>query len=108
MIGEHVDYALFGVLPAAIENQMAIAIRATPDSKGSITVSNLDPEYTEATFSASKDNVGNWGLVIDQKALRWESYVKAGYLVGPWYLHSNEVSDWIVCRAFWNDSLRDQ
>jgi galactokinase len=96
MIGEHVDYALFGVLPAAIENQMAIAIRATPDSKGSITVSNLDPKYTEATFSASKDSVGNWGLAIDQKALRWESYVKAGYLVGPWYSYGNKVSDWFI------------
>lgn len=80
-LGEHIDYSLFGVLPAAIENQMAIAIRATPSSNGSITVSNRDSDYTPATFSAIKDDKGEWDLAIDQKALRWESYVKAGYLV---------------------------
>lgn len=79
--GEHIDYALFGVLPAAIENQMAIALRATPDSNGTVQVSNVDSKYTDASFSAFKDANGDWTLAMDPKALRWESYVKAGYLV---------------------------
>ncbi|KAG8848535.1 galactokinase [Serendipita sp. 411] len=78
--GEHIDYALFGVLPAAIENELAIAVRATPDSNGEIIVDNVDPKYTKTGFSAMEDVNGEWDLAIDPKALRWESYVKAAYL----------------------------
>jgi len=80
-IGDHIDYALFGVLPAAIENELAIAIRATPNSSGAIKVANTDTMYTDATFTALRRSNGEWDLAIDPKALRWESYVKAGYLV---------------------------
>jgi galactokinase len=72
---------LFGVLPAAIENELVIAIRVAPDSNGKIKVANTDADYTEAEFAASREGSGEWDLAIDPKALRWESYVKAGYLV---------------------------
>lgn len=80
IIGEHIDYALFGVLPAAIENELAIAIRVTPDSNGLVKVANTDAKYTSAEFTATRNGTGEWDLAIDPKALRWESYVKAGYL----------------------------
>ncbi|KAG8812554.1 galactokinase [Serendipita sp. 399] len=80
IIGEHIDYALFGVLPAAIENELTIAVRATPDSDGVIVVDNTDPKYTKTSFSALKRENDEWDLAIDPEALRWESYVKAAYL----------------------------
>lgn len=89
IIGEHIDYALFGVLPAAIEKELVIAIRATPESKGLVEVDNMNSKYTKASFTAlrrseskdgGKDQEGEWDLAINPKGLRWESYVKAGYL----------------------------
>jgi galactokinase len=80
-LGEHIDYALFGVFPAAIENELVIAIRALETSEGQVTVDNMDPKYSKVSFSATRGQNGEWDLAIDPKALRWESYVKAGYLV---------------------------
>jgi hypothetical protein len=53
----------------------------TPDSNDKVKVANTDANYTEAEFAASRGGSGEWDLAIDPKALRWESYVKAGYLV---------------------------
>ena len=77
IIGEHIDYALFGVLPAAIENDLVIAIahNETP----AVTIDNVEGKYTKATFEA-EPNAGVWDLPIDAD-LHWSGYVKAGYLV---------------------------
>jgi hypothetical protein len=48
-----------------------------------VKVANTDAKYTEAEFTASREGNGEWDLDINPKALRWESYVKAGYLVSP-------------------------
>ena len=89
LIGEHIDYALFGVFPAAVERDILIALAPRPvgDAPG-VVVANAESKYTERTFTPSRitTNVDAgdqdaWVIDIDTEELRWDSYVKAGYYV---------------------------
>ncbi|KAH9921854.1 ribosomal protein S5 domain 2-type protein, partial [Fomitopsis serialis] len=97
IIGEHIDYVLFGCLPAAVEQDILIACGpSTQSSAGSVAAQNLNPKYTPQTFTPMLKNTPtpssaeqkqaegavhaeSWYLDINKRELRWESYVKAGY-----------------------------
>ncbi|KIJ51519.1 hypothetical protein M422DRAFT_58977 [Sphaerobolus stellatus SS14] len=80
LIGEHIDYALFGVFPAAIERDILIACAPREgDFTGHVVAENLDAKYDIQSFTPTKDDSGKLHLEIDKNQLRWESYVKAGY-----------------------------
>ncbi|KAE9398900.1 galactokinase gal [Gymnopus androsaceus JB14] len=94
LVGEHIDYCLFGVLPAAVERDILIAIGPRPnhraeDAPGSVIAENMQTKYMRQVFapaprrraSVSEEEVHleEWHLDINTKELRWESYVKAGY-----------------------------
>ncbi|OAX42712.1 galactokinase gal [Rhizopogon vinicolor AM-OR11-026] len=99
--GEHIDYAHFGVFPAAIEHDILIACapqsmsttitHTSTNQPGSVVAENLHTRYTRQVFTPTRRHtvgddvlqgavrVAPWHLDIDKSELRWESYVKAGY-----------------------------
>jgi galactokinase len=70
LIGEHVDYMGFSVLPMALTNDVLIAAGTDPDCTSAPTVSaiNIDPIYPKQTF-----DVGS--VIPDGK---WHNYLACG------------------------------
>jgi len=98
LIGEHIDYALFGVFPAAIERDILLACAPREgDFTGYVVAENLDSKYDRQSFIPIKDHASNWHMDIDKNQLRWESYVKAGYYGVLEHFFKNEDEKPIGC-----------
>lgn len=106
--GEHIDYALFGVFPAAIERDILIAVAPRDEAEpGHVTAENSENKYSRQTFGPIKNDLNEWTLDIDKTQLRWESYVKAGYYVqslSP--VERSSAADSNLFRAFLNASSK--
>ncbi|KAJ3066453.1 N-acetylgalactosamine kinase [Podochytrium sp. JEL0797] len=82
IIGEHIDYCGFSVLPMAVDRDVLVAVYATPNTSTTepsvITLTNTDSQkYKDTTFTHSfKDpNV----IEIDASLHAWSNYFKCGY-----------------------------
>ncbi|KAG4443407.1 hypothetical protein IFR05_001086 [Cadophora sp. M221] len=79
IIGEHIDYSLYSVLPMAITADVLLAVRVIDDSQApegsyKIKVSNIQPEK----FPAHEFDIPYETVDIDAKVHEWTNYFKSG------------------------------
>lgn len=74
VVGEHVDYCGFGVLPFALEQDVRVTVSRRSD--GMVVAENADPDrFPAATWPASDASFD-----IRKEALHWSHYVRCGFL----------------------------
>jgi len=74
IIGEHIDYSLYEVLPMAITADVLIAFAVVPKSS-TFKVANIDDSKFPAREFEAEDN---GEITIDASSLEWSNYFKAG------------------------------
>ncbi|KAL5002316.1 ribosomal protein S5 domain 2-type protein [Aspergillus recurvatus] len=80
IIGEHIDYNLYDVLPTAVSVDVIIAVKVVPSAgpEPTVKISNVLPgKFPTREFTVPKDS----DVEIDPKKHEWVNYFKAG-LVG--------------------------
>ncbi|KAG0317909.1 galactokinase [Dissophora globulifera] len=76
LIGEHVDYSGFGVLPMAIEDDCLIAV-AVNESSSDVKFANINKKYSSLEFSPKSSQDGY--VDINPELHVWSNYFAAGY-----------------------------
>lgn len=90
LIGEHIDYSLYNVLPMAVCQDVLIAVRALPASLNEATISITNTD--EARFRGrviKLDQTG--GITIDATKHLWTNYLMSG-LIGAVELLKRSIS----------------
>ena len=72
LIGEHIDYEGYSVLPMAIGLDTIVAVKVDRESD-KLIVSNTDPAYTPKEFGVDPDQP------VDTASLHWTNYFMCGY-----------------------------
>ncbi|EGD75429.1 galactokinase 2 [Salpingoeca rosetta] len=70
LIGEHIDYSGYGVLPMAIEQDILIAV--APNDTNTLNISNVNSKFATRNMSC-------WPVDIDDTKHEWTNYFLAGY-----------------------------
>ncbi|QID84210.1 transcriptional regulator gal3 [Saccharomyces pastorianus] len=83
LIGEHIDYCDFSVLPLAIDVDMLCAVKVMDEKNPSITLTNADPKFAQRKFDLPLD--GSY-ISIDPSVSDWSNYFKCGLHVAHSYL----------------------
>ncbi|GCE99670.1 galactokinase [Zygosaccharomyces mellis] len=76
IIGEHIDYCNFSVLPMAIDVEMLLAVHVVRGST-SIELKNADPKFAPRCFDIPLEA----SIGIDPALSDWSNYFKCGLLV---------------------------
>jgi len=76
IIGEHIDYSLYEVVPMAVEQDVLLAVALAPaNGKPRVRLANLDT----TKFPGRDFEITNDGLIeIDSTVHEWTNYFKAG------------------------------
>jgi N-acetylgalactosamine kinase len=72
LIGEHIDYEGYSVLPMALAVDTIVAVKVDTTSN-KLTVSNTEEKYTTKVFDADCDQA------VDVASFHWTNYVVCGY-----------------------------
>ncbi|KHN98636.1 galactokinase [Metarhizium album ARSEF 1941] len=79
ILGEHIDYSLYSVLPMAITADSIMAVSSTPTAKGASTFKVRLANMDKSKFAASEFDVPADGDVeIDASKFEWTNYFKSG------------------------------
>ncbi|KAG7245495.1 hypothetical protein INR49_010946 [Caranx melampygus] len=70
LIGEHIDYCGYSVLPMAIDQSIMAAVSV--NNSGTIQLANTNPQYTDFTVSCLED------IAIDRDNPKWYYYFLCG------------------------------
>lgn len=74
LIGEHIDYSLYEVLPMAIAADVLVAVRVSSEAK--VDVANVE----QSNFKSMSFSIPSTGEVeIDASTHEWTNYFKAGF-----------------------------
>lgn len=86
VIGEHIDYELFSVFPAALSADMVMAVKI--DSAPQVHLTNIDPrDFPDKHF----DLVGNGiDIPIDADNVTWGDYFKTCVIVASKFLFKRD------------------
>ncbi len=75
IIGEHIDYSLYNVLPMAVTVDALIAVKVSTQDKPRIKIADIHPDrYPSSEFEIPVDS----DVEIDPKKHEWTNYFKAG------------------------------
>lgn len=87
LIGEHIDYSDFSVLPLPLERDMLCAVRPLPFSETqnpAVTLANSQPQrFAGRRFDLPLDGTQ---VTIDPSVSDWSNYFKCGLYVAQLYL----------------------
>ncbi|KAJ3023930.1 galactokinase [Thoreauomyces humboldtii] len=78
LIGEHIDYCGFSVLPMAIDRDFVIAVKVVPteaSSAAKVSLANTDSRFPERSFEHEYEG----HVTIDASLHEWSNYFKCGY-----------------------------
>ncbi|ONK61691.1 uncharacterized protein A4U43_C08F32570 [Asparagus officinalis] len=73
LIGEHIDYEGYSVLPMAIRQDTIVGIKKRSDSKPLLRIGNVNDKYSLCTYPADPNQE------IDLKNHKWGHYFICGY-----------------------------
>lgn len=78
IIGEHIDYNLYDVLPTAVSVDVIMAVKVVPTTgESTVKIANVQPDnFPSREFTVPRDT----DIEIDPKKHEWVNYFKAGLL----------------------------
>ena len=75
LIGEHVDYSGYSVLPMAIEKDVIMAVKSVESKEPLIEISNINEKFIKREFK----HLDKVHCDIDSNEHEWGNYFKCGY-----------------------------
>ncbi|KAL7921769.1 Galactokinase [Trichoderma austrokoningii] len=98
IIGEHIDYSLYSVLPMAITADAIIAVSTTPVADGAATFKMRVRNVQGAKFAGADFDIPIGGDVeIDSTKFEWTNYFKSGLRGALSLLYAKRGADFRPC-----------
>ncbi|KAL1958263.1 hypothetical protein VTO42DRAFT_4771 [Malbranchea cinnamomea] len=90
IIGEHIDYSLYDVLPTALRVDVLIAVKVVPTvgQESVVKLANSNPKFPATQFTVPNDR----DVDIDATKHDWDNYFKAGLRVALKFLRERAPS----------------